>query len=62
LIEYSPYLHRASLVVQIVRTHLQCREPGFDSWVGKILGRREWLPTPVFLPWRIPWTEKPGRL
>ena len=24
--------------------HLQCRRPGFDPW------RREWLPTPVFLP------------
>jgi len=28
----------------------QCRRPGFDHWVGKILWRREWLPTPVFLP------------
>ena len=25
------------------------RRPGFNSWVGKILRRREWLPTPVFL-------------
>ena len=24
-------------------------ETGFDSWVGKIFWRREWLPTPVFL-------------
>ena len=24
--------------------------PGFDSWVGKILWRRERLPTPVFWP------------
>ena len=23
---------------------------GFDSWVGKILWRRAWQPTPVFLP------------
>ena len=22
----------------------------FDLWVGKISGRRAWLPTPVFLP------------
>ena len=22
----------------------------FDPWVGKISWRREWLPTPVFLP------------
>ena len=32
------------------RIHLQCRRPQFKSWVGKILGRRERLPTPVFLP------------
>ena len=24
--------------------------PGFDPWVRKIPWRREWLPTPVFLP------------
>ena len=29
---------------------LQCRRPGFDPWVGKILWRREWQSTPVFLP------------
>ena len=31
----------------------QCRRRkrlGFDPWVGKIPWRREWLPTPVFLP------------
>ena len=28
----------------------QCRRPRFDPWVGKIPWRREWLPTPVFLP------------
>ena len=27
-----------------------------DPW------RREWQPTPVFLPGKSPWTEKPGRL
>ena len=26
------------------------QETGFDPWVRKILWRREWLPTPVFLP------------
>ena len=26
------------------------RRPGFNPWVGKISWRREWLPTPVFLP------------
>ena len=29
---------------------MQCGRPGFDPWVGKILWRRVWLPTPVFLP------------
>ena len=28
----------------------QCRRPGFDLWVRKILWRREWQSTPVFLP------------
>ena len=28
----------------------QSRRPGFESWVGKIPCRREWLATPVFLP------------
>ena len=32
------------------RIHLQCGRPGFDPWVGKIPWRREWQPTPVFLP------------
>ena len=26
------------------------QETGFDPWVRKIPWRREWLPTPVFLP------------
>ena len=26
------------------------RRTGFDPWVGKIPWRREWQPTPVFLP------------
>ena len=30
--------------------YLQCGRPGFNPWVGKISWRREWLPTPVFLP------------
>ena len=29
---------------------LKGRRPRFDPWVGKIPWRREWLPTPVFLP------------
>ena len=29
---------------------LQGRKPGFGPWVRKIPWRREWQPTPVFLP------------
>ena len=29
---------------------LQCRRPEFNPWVRKIPWRREWQPTPVFLP------------
>ena len=29
---------------------LQCRRPGFEPWVRKIPWKREWLPTPLFLP------------
>ncbi|CAI9158409.1 unnamed protein product [Rangifer tarandus platyrhynchus] len=29
---------------------LQCRRPRFNPWVGKILWRRKWQPTLVFLP------------
>ena len=39
-----------------------CRRCWFDPWVRKIPQRRKWQPTPVFLPGKIPWTEKPGGL
>ena len=29
---------------------LQCGRPAFDPWVRKIPWRREWQPTPIFLP------------
>ena len=32
------------------RICLQCGRPGFDPWARKIPWRREWLPTPIFLP------------
>ena len=32
------------------RICLQCTRPGFNQWIGKIPWRREWKPTPVFLP------------
>ena len=39
-----------SLVTQTVKNLTALQETRFDSWVRKILWRREWLPTPVFLP------------
>ena len=38
------------------------RGRGFNPWVRKILGKRKWQPTPVFLPGKILWTEEPGGL
>ena len=40
----------ASLVAQLVKNSPAMWETGFDPWVGKILWRRERLPTPVFWP------------
>ena len=40
----------ASLVAQKVKSLLQCRRPGFNTCVRKIPWRRQWLPTPIFLP------------
>ena len=44
------WLYGGSLVAQTVKNLPVIRRPGFDPWVGKIPWRREWLPTPVFLP------------
>ena len=41
---------------------LQCRRPGFDSWVGKIPLEKEMASHSSILDWRIPWTEEPGGL
>ena len=42
---------------------VQCRRPGFNPWFGKILWRKERLPTPVFWPGKFhgqcsPWGRK----
>ena len=39
----------ASLWLRWIRICLQCRRPGFCSWVWKICWNRDGLPTPVFL-------------
>ena len=41
--------NRASLVPHTVKNLPAMQEIGFDPWVEKILRRKEWLPTPVFL-------------
>ena len=40
----------------------QRRRRRFDPWVGKILWRRKWQPTPVFFPGESPKKEEPSRL
>ena len=44
---FYPSMPWASLMVKIC---LQCKRPGFNPWVRKIPWKREWQPTPVFLP------------
>ena len=39
----------AFLVAQTARNSPAVRETWIQSWVGKILWRRAWQPTPVFL-------------
>ena len=58
---FYPLSACASLVAHRVKNP-HCRRPGLDLWVGKNAWRREWLPTPVILVQRIPWTEESGRL
>ena len=41
---------RYSLMAQTVKNVSAMQETLFDPWVWKIPWRREWLPTPVFLP------------
>ena len=38
------------------------QESRLDPWVGKIPWSLKWEPSPVFLPGKIPWTEKPEGL
>ena len=45
-----PHAQRIPSWLRKLRVCLQCRRPRFDPWVGKILWRRKWQPTPEFLP------------
>ena len=46
----SPPHPWASLAAPTVKNLPAMKKTWFDPWVGKIPWRREWLPTPVFLP------------
>ena len=61
----------ATLVAQLVRIHLQCREPGSDPSVGNISCRRERLPSPgcwpgefqrLYSPWDLKELDNTKRL
>ena len=39
---------------------MQWWRPGFDPWIGRIPWRRQWLPTPVFLPGEFHGQESGG--
>ena len=56
-IDHPLQLFTASLVAQTVKNLPAMQETWVQSLVGKILWRRAWLPTPVFLPGESPWTE-----
>ena len=40
----------------------RCKRHTFNPCVGKIRWTGKWHPTPVFLAWKIPWAEEPGRI
>ena len=44
----------AFLVAQMVKNLPAVQDTGFDLWVQKLPWRREWLPTPVYLPGEFP--------
>ena len=60
-IEFWIYIW-AFLMAQMVKICLQCRRPGFNPRIRKMLHRRECQPTQVFLLGESPWTEKPDWL
>ena len=47
---WKPQLNSVYDKLSQQRICLQCRRPGFTPWVRKILWKRKWQTTPVFLP------------
>ena len=52
----------ASLVAQVVENLPEIWEIGFNPWVGKMPREKGMATHSSILAWRIPWTEKLGRL
>ena len=50
IIKEDLFLQWVSLIAQLVKNLPAMRRPHFDSWVGMIPWRGEWLLTPVFCP------------
>ena len=50
LVQLPPHAVNQSLHVKIMAISPGGSDGKFDPWVRKILWRREWQPTPVFLP------------
>ena len=61
-IDYPLQYPWAFLVAQMVKNLSVLWETWVRSLEEKILWRRAWQPTPVFLPGESPWTEEPGKL
>ena len=51
-----------SLVAQMIKNPPAMQETWVQSLGGEDPQRKEWQPTPVFLPGEIPWTEEPGKI
>ena len=56
-IVHRPWMIWVSLVPETVKNLSAMQETWIWSGVGKIPWRREWQPTPVFLPWKF-WGQK----
>ena len=57
--ELQEVLHQLDIILRWLRICLQCKRPWFSPWVGNMPWRREWQPTPVFLPGKSHGQRKP---